>query len=147
MRAQRRTAFFALFLLAGMTVDAGAVGKGYASHEENLRARLFSDNAAAGVQKSSLPKNASGDGSAPINVALGVYFYSLGQLDELAGTVSMSMWQRMAWKDPNLVWNISEYGRGGVGGSVGRPWEVSVALGESDITCPPHSHSLTRWFR
>ena len=117
MRAQGRTAFVALLLLAATTADAGAVGKGYASHEEKLRAKLFSDNANADVQKSSLPKNASGVGSSPINVALGIYFYSLGQLDELAGTVSLSMWQRMAWKDPNLVWNASEYGMG-VGGTV-----------------------------
>ena len=114
MRAQGRTAFVALLLLAATTADAGAVGKGYVSHEEILRAKLFSD---AHMRRSSVPKNASGVGSSPINVALGLYFYSLGQLDELAGTVSLSMWQRMAWKDPNLVWNASEYGMG-VGGTV-----------------------------
>eukprot|EP00740_Mantoniella_antarctica_P026384 CAMPEP_0198704698 /NCGR_PEP_ID=MMETSP1468-20131203/390039_1 /TAXON_ID=1461545 /ORGANISM="Mantoniella sp, Strain CCMP1436" /LENGTH=356 /DNA_ID=CAMNT_0044463523 /DNA_START=879 /DNA_END=1945 /DNA_ORIENTATION=- len=83
-----------------------AVGKGHVAVEEMLRARLFTEPHKA-QQRFALPKGADGG---PVNVAVGVYFYSLGQLDELAGTVAMSLWQRISWKDPNLVWNASAYG-------------------------------------
>lgn len=110
-RVHRALVVATLLALAATTAYAQEppVGKGYTSHEERLRSRLFGGINAA-VIKSTLPKNAT---SPAVNVAVGVYFYSLGQLDELAGTVSMSLWQRMAWKDSNLVWNPADFGKGG----------------------------------
>jgi|AntAceMinimDraft_1070359.scaffolds.fasta_scaffold20485_3 hypothetical protein len=91
-----------------------AVGKGHVAVEEMLRARLFTEPHKA-QQRFALPKGADGG---PVDVAVGVYFYSLGQLDELAGTVAMSLWQRISWKDPNLVWNASAYGERSAGCSL-----------------------------
>lgn len=86
--------------------DADSVGKGYVSAEERLRAKLTENSSG----KNTLPKNATGPGSEAINVAVGLYFYSLDKLDDLSGTASLSIWQRFSWKDRNLVWNASDYG-------------------------------------
>ena len=96
---------FVVALLVGMnTARCATVGKGFVSGEEKLRAALFPEGSHA---KATLPKNAT---DPPVNVAVGIYFYSLGMLDELAGNVQLSMWQRMSWKDPNLKWNPADFG-------------------------------------
>ena len=63
---------FVVSVLAGMnTARCATVGKGFVSDEEKLRAALFPGGSQA---KATLPKNAT---DPPINVALGIYFYSL----------------------------------------------------------------------
>lgn len=111
---------FAVAAAAVTAAAAGEVGKGYTSGEELLREKLF-----ASGPKKALPKNATGSGSDPINVAVGLYFYALGDFNELSGTVQLSIWQRLSWKDPNVVWNPADYG------GVNR-----LAISEEDIWVP-----------
>ena len=49
-------------------------------------------------------------GRAPTQVSLQYRIFKIVQLDAPIGLLRLSVWQRMAWKDPRLAWNESEWG-------------------------------------
>ena len=62
-------------------------------------------------------------------VKVGMFFYSLKNVDEVQGTIDISFWLRMSWYDPNLWYNVTEHG--GVTQSVVDPklvWTPNILL-------------------
>ena len=47
----------------------------------------------------------------PVNVAVGLHFYSLTEVDEMSGTLVISLWIRLSWKDPKLAWDPKDFGK------------------------------------
>ena len=45
--------------------------------------------------------------SEPTVVKIGLHFNDLQDVDVVAGTVTLSIWRRLSWKDPRVSWDAS----------------------------------------